>query len=47
MEDVTNYLNSRASLVAPSGKLYTAADNDIIKLVLNNLLSDVDDAEIS
>ena len=47
VEVVTKYIRSRASLVSPSGQLYTSADNDIIKLVLNNLLSDVDDAEIS
>lgn len=41
-EAVTKYLFSRASLVAPNGKLYTSADNDILALVLNNLLSDVE-----
>lgn len=40
-ESTYKYLFSRASLVNPSGELYTPADNDILALVLNNLLSDV------
>lgn len=40
-EAVKKYLFSKASLVAPSGDLYSPAKNDIIDLVLNNLLSDV------